>query len=140
MTNKQPRGIRNNNPLNIRKSPEHWLGKVPGSDPDFETFSSMKYGIRAAFVCVRTYIRRFRSLCITPTVSQIIARWAPSSENNTRAYITAVCHHSGEILYPGSEIRFEDKETVVLLLWCMSFVENGVDLPFVDFEEAYEMV
>lgn len=140
MTKLLPRGIRNNNPLNIRKSPEHWIGKLHGADPDFELFSSMLYGIRAAFVCVRTYIKRFRSLCITPTVSQIIARWAPSSENNTRAYITAVCRHSDGILTPNSEIRFEDKETVVLLLWSMSFVENGVDLPFVDFEEAYEMV
>ena len=140
MTYKQPRGFRNNNPLNIRKSPNHWQGKVQGPDPDFETFSSMLYGIRAAFVCVRSYIKRFRSLCITPTVSQIIARWAPSSVNNTRAYITAVCRHSDNVLMSSSEIRFEDKETVVLLLWCMSFVENGIDLPFVDFEQAYEMV
>lgn len=137
---KIPRGIRNNNPLNIRKSPNLWQGKVQSSDPDFETFSSLAYGIRAAFVCVRSYIKRFRSLCITPTVSKIIERWAPSSENDTRAYITTVSRHSGNILMSDSEIRFEDKKNVVLLLWCMSFVENGVDIPFVEFEKAYEMV
>ena len=46
------RGYRNNNPLNIRidkKNP--WLGRViPNTDGEFEQFTSMAYGYRAAMV------------------------------------------------------------------------------------------
>ena len=41
------RGLRNNNPLNIRKGND-WQGETKGSDPSFETFQSMAYGYRAA--------------------------------------------------------------------------------------------
>lgn len=140
MTNKQPRGIRNNNPLNIRKSPEQWQGKIQGSDTEFETFSSMLYGIRAAFVCIRTYLKRFAMQGVSPTVENIISRWAPSSENDTVSYIRLITYRSRFLLHHDSIVRFEDKDTMVLLLWCMAYVECGVNLSFVDFSEAYEMV
>lgn len=140
MTNKQPRGIRNNNPLNIRKSPNHWQGKVQGSDPEFETFTSMLYGIRAAFVCIHTYLKRFAAQGVSPTVGNIIRRWAPSTENDTVSYIKLITYRSRFRLLNDSVVRFEDKDTMVLLLWCMAYVECGVNLPFVDFSEAYEMV
>lgn len=136
-----PRGIRNNNPLNIRRSSQPWVGKMPiPTDKDFEQFESLAHGIRAAYVCIRTYCRRMNSVCITPTIARIIERWAPPSENNTAAYITAVCRHSNGRLYRDKHVIFEDKDTLVWLLWCMSFVENGVDLPWSEFSQAYEMV
>lgn len=136
-----PRGIRNNNPLNIRRSSQKWRGKKDATtDKEFEQFESLELGIRAAYVCIRTYCKRMNSLCITPTIARIIERWAPPAENNTTAYVTAVCKHSNGNLWRDKHIVFEDKESLVWLLWCMSFVENGVDLPWTQFCKAYEMV
>lgn len=85
-----PRGIRNNNPLNIRIG-NVWLGEVrEPTDPDFEQFMSMVYGVRAGFVLLRRYIRHYHRT----TIPQVIAAWAPSTENNTEAYISAVCQMS----------------------------------------------
>lgn len=136
-----PRGIRNNNPLNLRKSSSNWLGRLEVStDRDFEQFKTLEYGIRAAFVNMRTQIKRMHSLCITTNVYKIIERWAPPSENNTATYVTAVCLHSKGELSPATLVDFFDKQTCVLLLWSMSYVENGQDLPLLLFERAYEMV
>ena len=43
-----PRGIRNHNPGNLRKSNDPWQGLAPDqTDPDFLQFESSKWGIRA---------------------------------------------------------------------------------------------
>lgn len=82
-----PRGIRNHNPGNIRKTGISWQGKVvPGKDDDFETFSHPVYGIRAL---ART-LRNYQKLYGLNTVRQIINRWAPPIENNTDAYVQHV--------------------------------------------------
>ena len=53
----QTRGIRNNNPLNIRHSTNKWQGMAPSqSDRAFVQFTARKYGYRAAFVLIRNYI------------------------------------------------------------------------------------
>ena len=68
----EPRGIRNNNPLNIRLSSDKWQGQIngkgnidgnsslsserAGGEAVFCVFSSMEYGWRAAFVILcKTY-------------------------------------------------------------------------------------
>ena len=85
------RGEKINNPLNIRLSDAHWLGKMsPSSDPDFEQFSSAEYGIRAGAKILLTYFK----LGID-TITGIIERWAPPSENPTAAYIENVCNRTG---------------------------------------------
>ena len=57
-----PRGIRNNNPLNIRRNGDHFQGEVvPGSDREFKQFTSMAYGYRAAFVILGTYLANGRN-------------------------------------------------------------------------------
>lgn len=82
------RGIRNNNPLNIRHSSSKWQGMARRqSDRAFVQFTNRKYGYRAAFVLIRSYI----GLHHANTIGKIIARWAPSSDgNNTQAYIQFV--------------------------------------------------
>ena len=51
-----PRGIRNNNPLNIRKG-NNWKGERPNqTDKEFEEFESMQMGLRAAFILLRNYM------------------------------------------------------------------------------------
>ena len=52
----KPRGIRNNNPLNIRKG-NNWQGEIsPQSDKEFEQFESMTMGVRAGMKILRNYI------------------------------------------------------------------------------------
>ena len=87
------RGYRNNNPGNIRISSSPWLGKVPdaaNTDGSFEQFTSPEYGIRAIYRILTSYYDRGIN-----TVSGIISTWAPSTENNTGAYIAAVATQAG---------------------------------------------
>ncbi len=97
---KVTRGIRNNNPLNIRKVPgTHWRGEVlpqrgsgeGAGDRLFVQFESLEYGIRAAFCILETYRRKYKAVCI----EDIINRWAPPSENDTEKYIKNVCLWTG---------------------------------------------
>jgi hypothetical protein len=83
-----PRGLRNNNPLNIRLTNTTWQGQLkPGTDKEFCQFVEMRYGYRAAFVLLHRYYHVWNC----KTVRQIINRWAPSSENDTAAYVNRVC-------------------------------------------------
>ena len=44
------RGIKNNNPLNIRHSADQWQGaREEQTDKEFVQFTSMAYGYRAAW-------------------------------------------------------------------------------------------
>ena len=114
-----PRGIRNNNPLNIRIG-NVWLGEVrEPTDPDFEQFISMVYGVRAGFVLIRRYIRHYHRT----TIPQVIAAWAPSNENNTTAYIDKVCQVSG--IERDVRLKFEDEDQMVALVDAMILVECG---------------
>ena len=101
-----PRGIRNHNPLNIRRSKDQWKGMAEvqsdraltdgrlcsGSadskqasvctryDAEFVQFKSLEFGWRAAFyLLTRTYYHKYRLY----TIRGIISRWAPSSERST---------------------------------------------------------
>lgn len=128
-----PRGIRNNNPLNIRKSPNAWVGKVGGLDKDFETFDTMEHGIRAAMVIVRTYIRKHNCT----TVKQLINRWAPATENNTQAYIERVLKIS--LTSPNEPLKFERRLQMSTILYAMHIVECGkVYLPLSEFTRIYD--
>ena len=82
-----PRGIRNNNPGNIRLNPRiNWVGEVKGRDPSFCYFHTMDYGVRAAGKIFLTYQREDKLM----SINAMINRWAPPSENNTSAYVLAV--------------------------------------------------
>lgn len=81
-----PRGIRNNNPGNIRHG-ESWRGlALEQTDPDFCVFTAPEYGIRAMARILLNYQKKHG----IRTIDGIISRWAPPAENNTRSYITAV--------------------------------------------------
>lgn len=116
-----PRGYRNNNPLNIRKSMNTWKGKVylTNTDGVFEQFISMPYGYRAAFKLMQTYINKYGC----NTVAKIISRWAPENENNTKSYIQHVCELAG--LTPDTIVAANDKDTLTRMAYAMSIIENG---------------
>lgn len=82
------RGIRNNNPGNIRRVPgTTWAGESQTqSDPSFVVFSEPQYGIRAIARILRSYQRQG-----IDTIHEAINRWAPPNENNSVAYVDAVC-------------------------------------------------
>lgn len=131
-----PRGIRNNNPLNIRISGNNWKGKcTTNTDGEFEQFTDIVYGIRAAMIIVRTYISRHQ--CNTPR--SIISRWAPESDhNNVKAYVAYVWDHAG--LAPDAPIGFSEKRKVVNLVYAMAQFECGVIISREHFAHAYDIV
>lgn len=133
-TQKTPRGIRNNNPLNIRIG-NYWQGEVENqTDKTFEQFTQMEYGLRAGFYLLRRYISRYH----LNTISDIIKRWAPANENNTENYIKRVSLEVG--LSPYEPIRFEDKETMCKIVNAMVFVENGQRVDMGLIERGYDIV
>ena len=86
------RGIRNNNPLNIRHGKSRWEGRTRvQTDAEFVTFKSMAYGYRAAWKLMETYQLRLRMEDKSYTLENIIHRWAPPEDNNdTQAYLRTV--------------------------------------------------
>lgn len=78
------RGLRNNNPGNIRRSPEQWVGLASDqTDKEFFRFISPEYGIRAMVKLLNNYYNLYG----LRTVRQIISRWAPPIENDTDSYV-----------------------------------------------------
>lgn len=134
-----PRGFRNNNPLNIKRSFNGWLGKVtPSQDPIFETFTSMIMGIRAAMINLRSHILVDEKNHHQTTLEDEIKRWAPPAENDSAKYIAFVCAKTQ--MEASSIIQFHNKELVCNLIWAMSFYENGQELPLSLFQQAYELI
>lgn len=123
------RGLRNNNPLNIRHSRSHWQGmRKEQTDRSFVQFETMAYGYRAAWRTLFTYFYRFISEKRTFTIRNIISRWAPPTENDTEAYIRSVVRLSGieeqEKLLPPDNVHSYGK--LSLLIAAMTVMENGI--------------
>lgn len=95
MTLRKRRGIRNNNPGNIRENDQldyDWKGEAVGDwDAEFEEFSAPEYGIRAMYRILKNYRDKYG----LTTIPQIINRWAPPTENDTDAYIESVAKQIG---------------------------------------------
>ena len=116
-----PRGLRNCNPPNIRKTGRRpWLGEVrPGQDAQFCQFQDMAHGYRAAMRLLQNYQRLYG----LRTLRQIISRWAPPSENDTRGYINTVCYLTK--WDAERALQLKQKEQMIPLVSAMSQVENG---------------
>lgn len=138
-TQKVPRGIRNNNPLNIRKG-NNWKGEVAVSnDGEFEQFVSMQWGVRAGFKILRNYMTGYggRVKALT-NVHDIIHRWAPPSENNCRAYIDSVCRFSG--LHEFERLQFSERNKMLALVDGMIRVECGQPVSLDIIASAYDLI
>lgn len=133
---KQPRGIRNNNPGNIRNSERNdWKGEVSKADKKdqaFEEFKTMADGVRAMMLLLQKYQRSYN----LHTVKELVERWAPRNENNTAAYVRTVCKEMQMPECCGLDLT--DKGTMCALVDAMCYVENGVHIDMADIEAGWE--
>ena len=128
-----PRGLRNNNPLNIRISTDKFVGEVqPSGDKAFKQFDTMAHGYRAAFRVLRTYINNYKC----DTIRKIISRWAPKNENHTENYIKVVSERSG--ITADEPILADNREMMIRIVAAMSFVENGREADMVEVLDGWE--
>lgn len=132
---KLPRGLRNNNPGNIRLGSCRWFGEIrPSQDEAFCQFRSMAYGYRALLRLLQNY-RRKHGL---KTIAEMIRRWAPPTENNTNAYIIDVCR---QMQMPSSYvIDIEDKDSMCALAAAISRHENGVEAVMSDVYAGWDLL
>lgn len=130
------RGIRNNNPANIRRGCA-WKGLAEKqTDREFCQFVTMTWGVRALLVTLRTYVVKHH----LHTVREIITRWAPPSDgNNTEKYIEFVEKAVREIDTPITlsleEMDFykewQHSECILYLIAkAMCKVESGYNLDY----------
>lgn len=107
-----------------------WRGQI-GSHKGFCKFDTMEHGYRAALVLLHNYVKRGHD-----TIYEIISRWAPESENDTKAYIrTVIAHFNGydepSFKYLNACVKLPKDNLEELLpflfelAWIMSLIETG---------------
>lgn len=132
-----PRGIRNNNPGNIRISRSRWKGKIAdNTDGAFEQFKTKAHGVRAMIIVIRNYIKRHK----LETIPDIVNRFAPPHENDTTMYYNYVANKANISLE--DRISRDDKETLKRMIIAMTELENGQGngITECDFEDAWKIL
>ena len=136
MTKVLPRGIRNCNPLNIRKSSSRWKGLARRqTDRSFFQFKEMKWGYRAAFIILRRYYNEHHLL----TIEDIINRWAPPNENNSKAYanyVATMCATRVDRILPSP---MQDASLWQKIIHAMAEYENGVCVDWKPIQDGYKL-
>ncbi len=123
MPTNAPRGVRLNNPGNIRLNPNiQWKGQsaVQNDEKGFVVYDAPVFGLRAVGRILLGYQRRIG----LKTIAEIINRYAPPSENDTAAYIKHVCAEMGTTPY--AEISLEDQKRLARMI--QAIVEHEVGL------------
>lgn len=115
-----PRNQRNNNPGNIEDGPfAKSLPGYRGSDGRFAIFENPQAGGMAAVKLVQSYGQRGFN-----TVSKIINRWAPSSDNNpTPAYVQFVAQKLG--VSPDQPLDLSNPQAAVAVVQAIAQFEGG---------------
>lgn len=117
-TGADTRGIRNNNPGNIRVSADAWKGMV-GNDGQYVRFATPEAGLRAMALNLQAYGARGVN-----TLSDIISTWAPKDDgNDVKAYISDVARQTG--FNPSQPLNLKDPSTLTTLMSAMVAHENG---------------
>lgn len=118
-----PRGIRNNNPGNLRPGPA-WQG-VAGldtapPDPPYLRFVDPEHGVRAL---ARTLIS-YRERHGIDTLAAVFARWAPVGDgNDPDAYAAVVAQALGQDMATPIDLR--DPVILAALAAAITHQENG---------------
>ena len=114
-----PRGIRNNNPGNIRYDGTSWQGAVGQDDSSFVIFSDDTWGIRALATDLSNKINNDG----LTTIREIISAYAPAADNNNvDAYVSAVSSSTG--IGPDDQLSY-DTTTLHSLIRAIMDHENG---------------
>lgn len=126
------RGIRNNNPGNLRYTAIPWQGKLSyaankdwSGTPtnivkEFEQFSNMAYGVRAMAIDITGDVAESNY-----SLAQLIYEYAPPSENNTALYIQQVKQNAG-IADANAPLKFTFL-SLSEVIRAMIIMENGAD-------------
>ena len=134
-----PRGLRNNNAGNLRRTGIPWHGELighkadwpslipPHVDGDFEQFEHAVFGIRAMARTLMGYQAR-RGLT---SIRTMVTRYAPPAENATHNYVAQVAHEVNHltdsaflVVAPPLVISFQQANLEALIA-AMIRVENG---------------
>lgn len=138
------RGIRNNNPGNIRRG-SNWKGllsrytdcvRVCGCyDASFCQFELAVYGVRALLYLLRkSYYRKYG----LRQVRTIISCYAPPKENNTQSYVDRVCLEMN--VKPNDFIDLNNDNFLYRMAFAICFVESGFDLTRDMFDDALDIL
>lgn len=128
------RGLKNNNPGNIRISGTKYQGEIqPSQDKAFKQFENMAFGYRAMFMLLYTYQKKHG----LNTIRAIINRYAPPAENHTDTYIGAVSKWSG--VAADELINTTHRDVMVPIVGAMSRVENGATAIMADVTAGWEL-
>jgi hypothetical protein len=137
-----PRGLKNNNPLNLILTSITWQGKVPNAqntDGKFEQFQNILLGYRAGIKNLKSYIDGGAN-----TISKITSKWAPTGSgegNNPENYARRVSQGTG--IGSTAQIPFS-KQYIVPIVREMAVVENGESFRHLikdsDIETAFGMI
>ena len=131
------RGIRNKNPGNLRHG-NKWQGLAQEqTDSAFCQFESMEYGCRALMKTLQTYHNKYD----LDNIEGIIARWAPTNENDTMSYINSVSKRLG--INSKESLDLEHNPKLYLeLAKAIAIHENGreaLDISDETWNKAYEL-
>jgi hypothetical protein len=116
------RGERDNDPGNLRRDATPWLGLVPLADcaeKVFCTFDTPVNGIRALCRVLLTYQR----IDGCRTLAQVVGRYAPSTENDTQAYLADVAARAG--IDAGEALDLERAAELAEIARAIIIHENG---------------
>lgn len=117
---KPTRGERNCNPGNLERNGTAWRGMCESqTDARFVSFQNPQFGIRA----LATVLRNYQLQHGIHTITGVIERWAPPSDNDTESYIMAVSHAIG--VDPDEIIDINDTPTLEKLVTAIIRHENG---------------
>lgn len=114
-----PRGIRNNNPGNIKIGVKPWRGQVGVDERGFVKFDDAENGLRAMGVILGNY-HKLRGLS---TIRQFFGRYAPAKENDVDSYVDDVAKRCGV----GADEPYDlaDEGKMARLLEAIVWHENG---------------
>ena len=113
--------IYNNNPGNIRSGSISWEGEITKPGEAFERFETMAHGVRASAKILRTYANKYG----IKTINQIIARYAPPSDNNPNNANYARHVSNGSGFGVDEEINLNDPAVLIKLMRPIFEFENG---------------
>ena len=133
------RGIRNNNPLNIKISKSKWVGKIKEGkkDPVFEEFDTLVNGLRAAIKLTQNYIRRMG----LNTVEEIIRRWCPDETQDAYvSFVLSVMQKNLNGFDKNEPILWHDFDTIYVLISAMAWQESRMKVDRATFYEAWQAV